>query len=78
MVQKELHSQCHNKEAWEMQSKMLVTHETEYKITCSSTKIPLLILACGNYEGCNSIKLKKPMYNTSTNEQTDIRMRADI
>jgi len=61
-----------------MQSKMLITHEIEYKITCSSTKIPLPISACSNYEGCNSINLKKPMYNTSKNEHTDIRMVADI
>lgn len=78
MVQKVLFSQCNNKEAREMQSKMLITHEIEYKITCSSTKFPLLILACSNYEGRNSIKLNKPTYNTSTNEHTDIRMTADI
>jgi hypothetical protein len=51
MVQKVLFSQCNNKEAWEMQSKMLITHEIEYKITSSSIKIPLPILACSNYEG---------------------------
>jgi len=53
MFQKGLYSQCHNKEAWEMQYKMLITHETEYRITCSSTKIPLQILACSNYERSN-------------------------
>ena len=55
-----------------------ITHEIEYKITCSSTKIPLPISACSNYERGNSVKLKKPMYNTRTNEHTDVRMTADI
>jgi hypothetical protein len=41
MFQKPLFSQCNNKETQETQSKMLITHEIEYKITCSSTKIPL-------------------------------------
>jgi len=51
MFQKVLFSRCNNKEARETQSKMLITHEIEYKITCSSTKIPLPILACSNNEG---------------------------
>jgi len=50
MVQKALFSQCNNKEEWETQSKMLITHEIEYKITWPSTKIPLPILACSNYK----------------------------
>ena len=78
MVQRMLFSQCNNKEAWEMQSKMLITHEIKYKITSPSIKIPVPILACSNYEGLNSITLKKPMHNTSTNEHTYIRMTADI
>ena len=73
-----LFSQCNNTEAWETQSQMLITHGIEYKITCPCTKIPLPVLACNNYEGWNSIKLKKPMYNTSTNEHTALRMTADI
>jgi hypothetical protein len=51
MFQKALFSQFNNKEAQETQSKMLITHEIEYKITSSSTKIPLPNFACSNYEG---------------------------
>jgi len=51
MFQKVLFSHCNNKEAQEMQSKMLITHEIKYKITYSSTKIPIPILACSNNEG---------------------------
>lgn len=51
MVQKGLFSEGNNKQAWETRSKLLITREIEYKMTCSSTKLPLPILACINYEG---------------------------